>query len=137
MNITRRHFLKLIIGSITTISLPNIVFSKIREPYVIKGESVNYIGPSGGGFIGGEIVDNIKDWDGVGFIVDVRTNTYPSKIETYYDFELCNFTREIPENFWHNQTNCKKYNNVHTYIRTQRFGETINEAIKHLNFYTK
>jgi len=29
-----------------------------------------------------------------------------------------------------------KYPNVHTWLREQRFGETVAEAIRHLNFYS-
>jgi len=131
MNITRRQFLKLIAASSVFSISP--AFSSKREPYVFKGEVVDYVGYHPGGFTGGQIVREVKEWDGIGYPVNTGTNTYPSTIETYYDFDLADFRREIPDKFWHDPAN-DKYNNVHTYLREQRFGETIAQAIKHLNF---
>jgi len=132
MNITRRQFLKLLAASATTVVVP--AFSKTRDQYVFEGEVVNYVGHHPGGFIGGQIVTNINNWDGVGYPVNILNNGYHGTVEIYNDFELANFRREIPDNIWHNQTNCERYNNVHTYLREQRFGETIDQAIRKLNF---
>jgi len=39
----------------------------------------------------------------------------------------------VPVGFWASGENRRLYNNVHTYVRTKRFGESINEAVKALN----
>ena len=106
----------------------------MRNPYVIEGDVVSYIGSAPNGYTGARIVKETHNWDGRGYPVDLWTNSYPSKIETFYDFDLVNFNRELPNRFWYNTDNVKKYPNVHTYMRVKRFGETRKQAILHLNF---
>jgi hypothetical protein len=135
MSISRREFLKLIAISAVIAAAP--AFSSNRKPYVNKGEIVNYIGIRGKGtqsFIGGRAVKNVYEFDGVGYPVDVHNNSYGvhAALERYYDFDLVDFNRELPEHFWWNKENGKKYPNVHTYIREQRFGETVLEAIEYM-----
>jgi len=132
MNITRRQFLQFIAASTASVVIP--AFASNRQPYVCTGEVVSYIGPSSAGFVGGQMVKCIGVWDGVGYLVDTVTNGYPGIIDTYYDFDLVDFNREIPDDFWSISSNRLKYNNFHTYVREQRFGETIYEAIEALNF---
>ncbi len=132
--LTRRSFLKLIgIAAAASAVVPALQLG--RNPYVVAGEVVDYIGHCPGGFIGGCAVVEVHPWDGVGYPVDVRPNCYGvhAKLERYYDADLANMQREVPYKFWQDPSN-KKYPNVHTYIRVQRFGESMAEAINHLNF---
>lgn len=55
-------------------------------------------------------------------------------LERYYDFDLADFTRDVPRDFWHNKANARTYPNVHSWLRQQRFGESVEQAIRHLNF---
>jgi hypothetical protein len=132
MKITRRALLKGIAAVAITAGINIPAFSSRREPYVFVGEVVDYIGHSPGGFIGGQAVEYVGSWDGVGFPVVLRTNTYPSGHETYYDVDLAAFRREIPNDFWHNPKH-KKFPNVHTWLRMQRYGESMREAIVKMN----
>ena len=134
MNITRRGFLKLIGFAIASGAVVP-AFAKQREPYVIEGESVDWIGHSPGGFIGGQLVAQVEQFDGVGYPVRCWTNSFGrhKRIERYYDFDLSNFRRDVPAGFW-SLPGSKKYPNVHTWVRVQRFGETVEEAMKQLNF---
>ncbi len=43
----------------------------------------------------------------------------------FYDTDLCNFCRELPEKFWHDPARAAKYPNVHAYVREQRYGEPV------------
>lgn len=138
--ITRRSFLKLF-ASAVAIGAVVPAMDINRLPYVTLGESVSYIGgrgPNGEsqGFIGGTSIRNILPWDGVGYPVEVWNGIYGSGsgLETYYDFDLANFYREVPDQFWWSEENCRKYPNVHTYVREKRFGESITEAIQKLNY---
>jgi hypothetical protein len=117
MNITRRRFLQILVASSAGISFP--AFTKTRDPYVMQGEVVNHIGQNSG-FIGGQLVKNVAEWDGTGYPVTVLTNTLPADTETYYDFDLANFNREIPPNFWHDPYNRDHYNNMDDFVRQQR-----------------
>lgn len=135
--LTRRSFLKLIgVAAAAGVVVPALQSG--RDPYVMKGELVDYIGTHRpGGFIGACSVVEVHPWDGVGYPVDVRPNTFGrgDERERYYDADLANMLREVPAKFWHNPAN-QKYPNVHTYIRVQRFGETIEQAVRHLNLYS-
>lgn len=136
LSITRRTFLKGFASSVVALSLPAPAFIPPREPYVVAGEVVSYIGPSGsGGFIGGEIVRSVADWDGVGYLcmLDFKGYGAQSKPVHFYDVDLVNFNRELPDRFWWNHST-DDYPNVHTYVRTRRYGETVVEAVKALNF---
>lgn len=134
MQISRRGFLKLITSAIASGAIVP-AFAARRQPYVAKGQSVSWVGACPGGFIGSEIVAEVGDWDGLGYPVKCYANNYlkPTQLNSYYDFDLCDFLREVPKNFWH-YPGSSKYPNVHTWIREQRFGETVSEAIKYLNF---
>lgn len=137
MRITRRVFLKLIAAAAAVGNVP-LAFSSTRDPYVRAGECVNYIGRSPGGFIGSVVVHEVGEWDGAGYPVRAWVSgCYGSHKEwvTYYDHQLCNFLREVPPDFWHRQENWR-YPNIHTWVRIQRYGETMDEAIKNLNFHS-
>jgi hypothetical protein len=134
MAITRRVFLKIIATALATPAVAKMVpaFIGTRSSYVIKEDgTASYIGPKGDGFTGACAIKEVKDWDGTGYPVVVYKNTFctPLETETYYDFELANFQREVPDRFWWNPEN-KKYPNVHTYVLEKRFGLTLSEAIK-------
>lgn len=130
--ISRRQFLQLAgIAAASGIIVPAFILP--RDPYVKISEVVDYIGPHPGGFIGGKITKSIKDWDGVGYPVEC-VDGWGTETYTFYDFNLVNFRREVPDDFWHHEINNQKYNNIHTYVREKRFGETIAEAVKALNF---
>jgi len=137
--LSRRSFLKIAGISLAAIGLPVKVKANdiVREPYVKKGEVVSWIGMCPGGFTGGQIVEEVRPWDGTGYPVITRNNSYGPRAATepYYDQDLCNFNRETPMRFWANPKN-KKYPNLHTYVRCKRFGETIEQAKQHLNFYS-
>lgn len=134
MLISRRGFLKLV-GSALVAGIPIPAFSEGRGPYVLVGEVVGYIGHSPGGFCGGQLVANVGEWDGVGYPVKCWNSSYgpARKLEDYYDFDLANFGRDVPKDFWHHRENVRRYPNVHAYLREQRFGETLADAMKHLN----
>ncbi len=136
MNLSRRSFLKLV-GGAALVGVAAQAMTVNRLPYVIEGETVSFIGKAQDGFVGGKSIHKILPHDGVGFPVQVWNGAYGKHqaLDTYYDFELANFRREVPENFWHDQSNCDRYNNVHTFVRTKRFGESIQEAVYALNFY--
>jgi hypothetical protein len=134
--LTRRSFLKLMgVAAAAGVVVPSLQFG--RDPYVVKGEVVSYIGHHPGGFLGGCSVVEIHPWDGVGYPVDVRPNAFGAHVQParYYDADLANMLRELPDRFWHNPAH-RKYPNVHTYVRVQRFGETMEQAVRHLNFVT-
>jgi hypothetical protein len=134
MLLNRREFFKIVTALIASTVIP--AFAYPRQPYVKVGDVVNYIGYHPGGFIGGQLVTQIFDWDGTGYpvIFEQRWKERPSP--TYYDFDLSNFLVDIPKDFWHDEEHCKRYNNVHTYVRMQRFGESVEQAVEHLNFVT-
>lgn len=112
-------------------------FALNREPYVsVESDPVGYIGPNPGGFIGGQCVTFVDKWDGVGYPVTLNSNSYPPEKEIYYDFDLADLNKEVPDGFWGNPEN-DKYPNVHTYVRMQRFGETLRESIIKLNMANK
>jgi len=123
MTLNRREFLKLIGASAVVAALP--AFSGTREPYVTeKCGPVSYVGPNGkNSFIGAKIVREVLPFDGVGYPVRL------GKDEWCYDFDLSDMLKDMPDKFWHSEENRKRYPNIHTYIREQRFGETIPEAI--------
>ena len=136
MLISRRGFLKLI-GAALAAGQTIPALAKNRAPYVFDGESVSYIGHCPGGFIGSMLVHKIEAWDGIGYPAQLWNNAYGKhrKLERYYDFDLANFVRDVPHGFW-SMPGSAKYPNVHTWLREQRFGETVAEAIRHLNFYS-
>ncbi|MDN5516467.1 MAG: twin-arginine translocation signal domain-containing protein [Pseudomonas sp.] len=132
--ITRRSFLKLVgLAAAAGVVVPALQSN--RAPYVLPGQVATYIGHCPGGFTGGQAVHEVLPWDGVGYPVLVWNNSFgPARqLEQYYDADLADMTRELPYRFWHAEEN-RKYPNVHTYIRVQRFGESMEQAIKHLNF---
>lgn len=138
MSITRRAFLKILasVGAGQLIGFNIPALSKTREPYVLETDVVNYVGPCNDtGFIGGQSIKSIGAWDGIGYPVVTYAHGWrtPRETESYYDFELANFNREIPDKFWWNPEN-EKYPNVHTYLIEKRFGVSTIEAIKKLNF---
>lgn len=135
MILNRRSFLKLA-GAATASGLIIPAWVPPREPYVRVGQVVDYIGPHPGGFIGGEIVRAVGEWDRIGYPVTLMLNTYPRqpRPERIYDFDLCVFREEVPDDFWRHEVNQRLYNNIHTYVRTKRFGESISEAVAKLNF---
>lgn len=139
MNLTRRGFLKLLgaAAAAAGVGIAGIpAMDKRRDPYVVAGESVSHIGPAPGGFIGSKVVHEVQAWDGVGYPVLLHSGIYGGgrALERYYDFDLADFQREVPDRFWHSQQNWDRYPNVHTYVREQRFGESVLEAMRKLNF---
>lgn len=129
MGISRRSFLKLIAASAAIAASP--AFSSQRLPYVdINSGVVSYIGVKGKGFIGAKIVIKVHDFDGVGYPVEVNYSMSRNLSETYYDFDLSDIQKDVPDKFWWNKENCDKYPNVHTYVREQRFGESVFEDIE-------
>jgi hypothetical protein len=109
-----------------------------REPWVRFGgfAPLSYIGrhPHPNAFIGGVTLLAVEKWDGNGYPVQVAHPSYPRRESRYYDHDLAEFSREVPDRFWHEESNRDSYPNVHTYVRMQRYGETRDQAIRHLNF---
>jgi len=134
VKISRRSFLKGLAALAVSSGISIPAFSSTRHPYVKIGQVVNYIGRSPGGFIGGQIVNSVGEWDGAGYLVKVWNNAYGKNrvIETYYDTDLSMLREEVPKNFWSDQKN-NKYPNIHTFVRMKRYGETMSEAIKKMN----
>lgn len=133
--VSRRSFLKLA-GFAAAAGILVPAWTPPRVPYVVSGQSVDYIGRAGAGFTGGTTVHSIGEWDKIGYPVIVLDQGYPSRPaqQPIYDFDLCLFRDEVPRDFWRHQQNWDLYPNVHTYVRTKRFGETIAQAIESLNF---
>lgn len=134
-DLTRRGFLGLMAAvAATGVIVPALQLP--RKPYLTMDDvTVDYIGARPGGFMGSQVVAEIHQWDGYGYPVDLWNNGYGQHHarERYYDFDLANFRRELPDRFWWNGAH-KEFPNVHTWLRTQRFGETVVQAMDHLNF---
>jgi hypothetical protein len=134
--ITRRSFLKLL-GLAAAAGAVIPALDMRRLPYVNAGEVVSWIGhcPHPDAFIGGKVVREVLPWDGVGYPVLVCNGAYGQHraLERYYDVDLAAFNREVPRNFWHKPEN-RRFPNVHTWLRMQRYGESIEVAVQNLNF---
>lgn len=135
LKISRRRFLQLV-GAAMASGAHVPAFSAVREPYVAVGQVVDFIGHCPGGFVGGQLVHKVHPWDGSGYPVDLWNNAYgPARaLERYYDYDLADMGREVPARFWWLEEHRSRYNNVHTYIRVKRFGETVEQAVESLNF---
>lgn len=137
--LTRRRFLQLLGAAFASgVSVPAL--SMGREPYVQLGDIVSYVGAQGDSgvrFTGAKAVRAVHPWDGTGYPVDVDNGVFGKgrALERFYDFELSDLGREVPANFWNSEENRRLYNNVHTYVRTKRFGESIEQAVKALSLY--
>jgi hypothetical protein len=134
MNLTRRAFLGFIGAAIAAGAVvPAMV--DLRKPYVSVGECASWVGhcPSPLAFTGAKLVRSVGEWDGIGYPVRLEDDPFGCAV-TLYDFDLSDFRREIPARFWHDPANRARYPNVHTWLRVQRFGETVAEAMRHLNF---
>lgn len=133
--LTRRGFLGLMAAAAAAgVIVPALQLP--RKPYITMDDwTVDYIGACPGGFIGSQVVHQIHDWDGHGYPVELWNQGYgPHRAtERYYDFDLANFNRELPPRFWSTHS-MKEVPNVHTWLRTQRFGETVAQAMDHLKF---
>lgn len=137
---TRRSFLKALFASASALSLRIPAADTGRPPYVEAGDIVDHIGTSGPGsksFVGGKIVHEILPFDGVAYpcIISYGGTNCCHK-ETVYDVDISNFRKDVPNKFWHNNINRGLYNNVHEYVRAQRYGESVEVARKTLNFYS-
>lgn len=127
--VSRRSFLKLF-GAATVSGLVVPAFAVGRTPYVSKGESVSYIGlakhpaPT---FTGSTLVDEVLPWDGVGYPCRLMNQSFGCRYgpmeDLFYDTDLANFNRELPDRFWHDEERSARYPNVHAYVREQRYGE--------------
>lgn len=131
---TRREFLKLVGLAAASAAIFNRL-NIVREPYVSEGELVDYIGRRPGGFLGSRGAVKVLPWDGHGYPVELSSQT-PWRPEThvYYDADLCCMTREVPYRFWHDPDN-RRYPNVHTWVRCRRYGESIDQAVAHMNLH--
>jgi len=130
VSLSRREFLKIISASAIIASAP--AFSNSRKPYVtINSNPVSFIGSSNA-FQGSKIVEKVLPFDGVGYPVLLKSQSSVCASQLYYDFDLVDMITELPDNFWHNKENKEKYPNVHTYLREQRFEESVWDAILHM-----
>ena len=130
MIVSRRSFLGLFAAAAASrIVVP--AFTPPRQPYVRTGEPVSYVGLNlypAPVFPGSTLVREIGEWDGIGYPVALYDQGYGnpcSMAHRFYDFDLCNFNRDVPERFWHDRARRERYPNVHAYIREQRFGEPV------------
>ena len=129
--ITRRLFLKRLAGAIAVaVALPLVITP--RQPYVIHGDVLDYIGRCPG-FIGGKLVKEIRGWTGKCYPV-IASYGYGDLTTLYSDADLCCFYRELPEKFWWSRT-YGQFPNVHSYVRMKRYGETIDQAILALDLF--
>lgn len=103
-----------------------------RAPFVEEGESVDSIiwhlwGERPTAPTGPLYVAKILPWDGVGYpIVLMRLGWREEDREYfdgYYDHEWSNLRRDVPDRLWRLASNRRRYPNVHSYVREQRFGE--------------
>jgi len=136
VDITRRQFLKALAAATVAAQIPVSAFSATRMPCVNVGEAVDYIGHHPyPGPLGSPIVLEVGSWDGLGYpiVLDI-CGRYPSAVAKGYDFDFAVLRNEYPPDIWGHPENRAKYPNVQTYIRTRRFGETVEEAIRHLNY---
>jgi hypothetical protein len=135
MILTRRSFLSLIGAALAAGAIVPAMVER-RKPYVAFGEVVSWVGhcPSQDAFIGGKLVRAMGEWDGVGYPVRLEDDAFGRPARPVYDFDLCAFGREIPKHFWHEPAKRERYPNVHTWLREQRFGESVADAMRHLNF---
>jgi hypothetical protein len=127
--LSRRSFLRLAVAAAATgIVVP--AFTPPRAPYVFEDEVVSHVGACGRdlpSFVGGTLVRKIERWDGVGFPCILRNQAFGCAAgdmqDRFYDFDLSNFLRDVPSDFWLEGGNAHRYPNVHAFVREQRFGE--------------
>jgi hypothetical protein len=139
MGITRRRFLQGLAAAGLATQMPIPIFPSRRKPYVVAGQPVDYIGRHPAKLSIGLMVMEVGAWDGVGYPTLVEqggcyARVIPSCV--YYDHDLATLRNEYPADIWAHPENRRKYPNVQTYVRVHRFGETVEEAICHLNFTT-
>lgn len=137
LHLSRRRFLQ-IASAAAVVGAVAPVLAAPRDPYVVAGEVVSFIGlalhpePT---FIGGALVREVLPWDGVGFpcVLSDHGNATASMAHRFYDADLCNFRRELPDQFWHDPARAAKYPNVHAYVREQRYGEPVTVMLAKMN----
>jgi hypothetical protein len=127
---------RLFIKSLSLFTLIPFLKSK-REPYINKDDEVSYIGTyNGKKFESGALfVENVGKWTGNHYMVTVTDYSGFSEPRPQYDIpdsELSCFHKEVPE--WNLSNTFNEYNNIHTYVRCKRYGESIKEAENTLNF---
>lgn len=114
------------------IAAPVAAAPVIRAPFLLKGEYVDSIishlwGERPRPPVGALLVHEILPWDGTGYpIVLARCGwRYEDRqlFDGFYDHEWANLRREVPDRFWHSAANRRRYPNIHSYVREQRFGE--------------
>ena len=136
--VSRRTFLKLA-GAAAAAGLIVPAWTPPRDPYVKQDWYVDYIGRHPGGFMGSARVLDVSQWDAIGYPVTLEDpgfmySAYKKPLaQRIYDFDLCILRDEYPSDIWHHEGNRRRYPNVHTYVRTRRFGESVAEAIRSLN----
>lgn len=135
MKITRREFIALSSATAAVVAgaSPSFTAPEVRSPYVETGESVDSIiwhlwdDPRNPAPFGPLFVNEVLPWDGNGYpIVLMRCGWRAEDREFFrgfYDFEWSNLRRDVPDRFWHDRGNVRRYPNVHSYVREQRFGE--------------
>lgn len=137
--VSRRAFLKLA-GAAVAAGIIVPAWTPPRVPYVKVDQYVDYIGRHPGGFMGSARVLALGEWDRIGYPVTLEDPSYmycahrPALAVRIYDFDLCILREEYPSDIWRHAENVRRYPNVHTYVRTRRFGESVAEAIRSLNF---
>lgn len=137
LDLSRRRFLQ-IASAAAVVGVVAPALAAPRDPYVVAGEDVSFIGlalhpePT---FIGGALVREVLPWDGVGFpcVLSSGGSTNANMAHRFYDADLCNFRRELPERFWHDASRAVKYPNVHAYVREQRYGEPVTVMLAKMN----
>ena len=127
--VSRRSFMMLL-GAALASNVRVPAFAATREPYVIAGETASYIGLAkrpAPVFTGSTIIREVHEWDGVGYPCTLMNQSYGCAYRPmehrFYDTDLSNFRRDLPDHFWHCPKRSARYPNVHAYVREQRYGE--------------
>lgn len=130
MDISKRSLLKALAALPFVAAVP--AWAAPRSPFVIEGEVVDSIifhlwGERPRPPRGPLFVAEVLPWDGSGYpIVLMRCGWRVEDREYFdgfYDHEWSNLRRDVPDRFWHSAANRRRYPNVHSYVREQRFGE--------------
>ncbi len=139
MELSRRRFIQIASAS-AAIGFISPALAAPRNPYVIVGEAVSFIGlakhpePT---FTGTNVVREVYDWDGVGYPCDVAYSFFgKSPSQRIYDADLCDFRKELDTEvttFWQ-RPGMRKYPNVHAYVREKRFGEPVSFMLERLGY---
>lgn len=138
MIVNRREFLKLAVAaSAAGVIVP--AFAAPRHPYVNAGDSVSFCGlqcgPGAASFIGGTIVHEVHEWDGIGYPCTLYDQGFRNPPEMMpfriYDTDLYAPVKrgELRGKMYDDFSEAYsarpgRYKNMASWIREQRLGES-------------